>query len=323
MVNENGALVGSVHRRRRNTRPGADRPTMRPPPEPDPLARRRTARPPSRPERLVDPHDHGRGRHDHHRRRRRPDLEQFDHVEQLHHSSSSTTEQLDHLDHRRRHRRRRRWSRRRPPRPRNGTVDGSRPPAAKRGDSSSRDHRGSPAADRRSGRRREIVAVDRSRSTTLDELIAKVGRVLRRHHRRHAVDDRRPTGIATSGRQRRARARTPLRRPARRVDCVPCPHAADDHERSRRSQRRPPTPSAERQLLAALRRHHRPPLRLGALDVGLLVGDGRLPALRPSAGRWRRATASGCSCAGPAGSGRAGSASAGEPTHLGRADRAA
>ena len=36
----------------------------------------------------------------------------------------------------------------------------------------------------------------------------------------------------------------------------------------------------ERQLLAALRRDHRPPLGLGALDVGLLVRDGRRPSGR-------------------------------------------
>ena len=39
------------------------------------------------------------------------------------------------------------------------------------------------------------------------------------------------------------------------------------------------TIAGEGQLLAALRRHHRPPLRLGALDVGLLVGDRRSPTM--------------------------------------------
>ena len=69
--------------------------------------------------------------------------------------------------------------------------------------------------------------------------------------------------------------------------------AYGNDERRRRSHRRnrltaqpaecggagAPSP-AERQLLAPLGRDHRPPARLGALDVGLLVGDGRPPAVR-------------------------------------------
>ena len=47
---------------------------------------------------------------------------------------------------------------------------------------------------------------------------------------------------------------------------------------------------AERELLLALRGEHRPPLRLGAFDVGLLVGHVRCPTLVTQADRWRRAS---------------------------------
>ena len=79
--------------------------------------------------------------------------------------------------------------------------------------------------------------------------------------------------------------------------------------------------AAEGDLLAALRRDHRPPPALGALDVGLLVGHRRLSSPAASGGRWRRPTGAGCSCAGRAGSGRVGTASAGRrrPRRRGRA----
>ena len=85
-------------------------------------------------------------------------------------------------------------------------------------------------------------------------------------HARHDHDGGADDGGAGDGRRRLSTAtdgasggcRAPRRRSRH--------HDAADHR-------------TERQLLAALRRDHRPPLRLGALDVGLLVGDRRRPAL--------------------------------------------
>ena len=99
-----------------------------------------------------------------------------------------------------------------------------------------------------------------------------------------AGDDR---GQRRRRRNHRARLTTPIVAPDR-----------DDHH------------PGQRQLLTPLRRDHRPPPRLGPLDVRLLVRHRRASSPGPSGGRWRRATAPACSCAGPAGSGRAGTASA-------------
>ena len=54
----------------------------------------------------------------------------------------------------------------------------------------------------------------------------------------------------------------------------------DDHAHERADGQREHSAS-ERQLLSAFRRHHGPPRRLGALDVGLFVRHGRRPARRP------------------------------------------
>ena len=80
-----------------------------------------------------------------------------------------------------------------------------------------------------------------------------------------AVDDqrrRRPTSPSSPTRRRRHHRR-PMTTPATAPTTTTADHAA------------------ERDLLTSLGRDHRPPLRLGALDVGLLVGDRRAPSPRP------------------------------------------
>ena len=81
----------------------------------------------------------------------------------------------------------------------------------------------------------------------------------RRRRRRRTVDDRRPDEHA----QRR-------RRRQRRTRLTATPVATSDGRDH----------AGQRQLLAPLRRDHRPPLGLGALDVRLLVGHRRPPAVR-------------------------------------------
>ena len=168
----------------------------------------------------------------------------------------------------------------------------------------------------------------------------------RRRPRRPTTTDRRPTAFRRRVRSRhcrrcpgRARRRPPSPTTSTPDDAPTRRDRRDDRAESPRPSRRrraaPPaaaTPARERrtaapaatsapttippsgELLAALRRDHRPPPRLGALDVRLLVGDRRPPAVRlqPVVGDEPRVRA--CSCAGRAGSGRAGSASAAPPT---------